>query len=204
MLRLVLRVAAACSVSRCALTTASLVALLVAAPSAAADTRRDILRECQEGRLTGDYSAAEIRDARDHIPDDIDQYSDCRDVLSAALADRAGGGGGTGTGGGGGSGGSGGPSGELLTPTRKADHQALSQAAAQGGEPVEINGEPIVPGAAGLATGAPRNDLPITLIVVLAGLALTALAGAAPAARRRIPALLAAGPALRRRVLPRS
>ena len=196
-------------VPRAALIT--LLALLVAAPTAAADTtRRDILRECQEGRLTGDYTAAQIRDARDHVPDDIDQYSDCRDVLSAALAQRAGGGDGGGTGGGagaGGAGGAGGPGGggELIAPTTEADRKALSEAAARGDEPVEINGRTIVPGAAGLAADATRHDLPLTLVVVLAGLALTALAGVTPAARRRIPALLgAAGPAFRRRVLRRA
>jgi hypothetical protein len=185
--------------------------VLVAAPAAGADTRRDILRECQEGRLTGNYTAAQIRDARDHIPDDIDQYSDCRDVLSAALATRAGGGdGGTGGGGAapagaGGIGGGGPGGGELLKPTTPEDHRALSEAAARGDDPVEINGREIVPGAAGLTADAARNDLPTTLIVVLAGLALTALAGAAPAARRRVPELLgAAGPAFRRRVLRRA
>ena len=68
--------------------------LLVAAPSVPAQsTRNQILRECQNGSLSGDYTAQEIRDARSNIPDDVDQYTDCRDVLSRALLARAGGGG---------------------------------------------------------------------------------------------------------------
>ena len=60
--------------------------LLVAAPTVPAQsTRNQILRECQNGSLSGDYTAREIRDARSNIPDDVDQYTDCRDVLSRAL-----------------------------------------------------------------------------------------------------------------------
>src|SRR3954454_23076885 len=87
------------------------VLLTAAASPALAGTREKILQECQDGRLSGDYTAKEIRDARNHIPTDIDQYSDCRDVLSRALADRAGGGGGGGGGSGGGGGGAGGSGG---------------------------------------------------------------------------------------------
>src|SRR5919106_4407961 len=78
-----------------------LLLLLVAAPAASAQsTRQRILQECQDGRLTGDYSTGEIRDARNNIPDDIDQYSNCRDVLSRALAQRASSGSGSGGSGG--------------------------------------------------------------------------------------------------------
>ena len=70
--------------------------LLVAAPTPPAQTTRNkILRECQNGRLSGDYTPREIRDARNNIPDDVDQYTDCRDVLTARAA-RAPGGGGSG------------------------------------------------------------------------------------------------------------
>ena len=81
---------------------ACLLAVLLCAPAAlAVGTRTKILRECQDGRLTGTYTSSQIRDALNNIPDDIDQYSDCRDVLSRALAAKAGGGGGGGGAGGG-------------------------------------------------------------------------------------------------------
>jgi hypothetical protein len=188
---------------------ACLLALLVAAPAAQAQsTRTKILRECQEGRLTGDYSASEIRDARNNIPDDVDQYSDCRDVLSRALAARAGGGSdgaGGGAAGGGGGGGSGGAaaSGQPLTPSTDDDRRALEQAAGGGGGPVDVGGRPIVPGASGFAADAPRNTLPSTLIAVLAMLAAAALVGGAPFVRRRVfGPVLAVGSSIRRRVLP--
>src|SRR3954463_8281151 len=85
--------------------------LLLAAPSASAGVREKILRECQDGRITGKYTPGQLRDARKHIPTDIDEYSDCRDVLARASISGGGSSGGAGGGGGGGGGGSHGPRG---------------------------------------------------------------------------------------------
>jgi hypothetical protein len=183
----------------------ALLAVLVAATPAQADgTRNKILRECQNGSLTGDYTAREIRDARSNIPDDLDQYTDCRDVLTRALLNLAGGGGGDdggdgGTGGGTGGGGGGGDAGGApLTPSTDADRQAIASAASAGEQPIEIAGRNVTPGQAAL-----RNDLPPTLLVLLALLAAAAAASTVPFVRRRALAPLAAlGPAIRRRVLP--
>jgi hypothetical protein len=182
---------------------------LLAPPAVAQSTRIKILRECaQDGRLTGDYTAQQIRDARSNIPDDIDEYTDCRDVLSRALLSRAGGGsnsggGGAGTGGGTGVGGTGtgggsGNGGALLTPSTDADREALDTAGKATQTPVEISGSRVTPGSAGDL----RNDLPTTLIVLLALLGAAALAATAPFARRHATTpLRALGPAIRR-VLP--
>ena len=174
---------------------ACLLALAVAAPAAFADsTRTKILRECQDGRLTGNYTSKQIRDALNNIPDDIDQYSDCRDVLRRALlngAGNSGSGGGPGGAGGGFFGGGGAP----LTPSTDADRQALQAAATGGGQPLQIAGKRVTPGK-----GTLRNDLPTTLIVVLILLAVATAAALAPFARRHAR-LGALGPMLRR-VLP--
>jgi hypothetical protein len=183
----------------------ALVACLLAvlfAPAAFADsTRTKILQECQDGRLTGNYTSRQIRDALDNIPDDVDQYSDCRDVLRRALLNQAGNSGNDGGGGGapgaagGGPGGGDGNGGQPLTPSTDADRKALDQAVASGAQPLEIAGRRVTPG-----DGQLRNDLPTTLIVVLALLAVAALAAMTPSLRhlRRLSDL---GPALRR-VLP--
>jgi hypothetical protein len=179
----------------------AVLAVLAAAPAAQADsTRIKILRECQNGQLTGDYTAKQIRDARNNIPDDLDQYSDCRDVLTQALLNRAGesndgaGGGGSA----GGSGGAGGGGGETLTPSTDADRKALEGAAAVASQPLQVAGKRITPGE----VGSLRNNLPTTLLVVLILLAVAATVAIAPFLRRRVPGrLVALGPALRR-VLP--
>jgi hypothetical protein len=177
---------------------ALLVVVAAAPPAQADDTRVKILRECQNGRLTGDYTAREIRDARSNIPDDLDQYTDCRDVLTRALLALAGGGssgdGGIDAGGAGGTGGTGGGGGGApLTPSTDADRQAIEQATTAGSQPVDIAGRKVTPGS------ALRNDLPLPLTVLLVLLAAAAAVALAPFVRRHALAPLAG---LRRRVLP--
>jgi len=162
--------------------------LLVAAPAAMAGTRADIIRDCfDDGKLDGDYTASQIRDARNNLPADVDQYSDCRDVLARALggsgsnaAPSAGGGtiGGT-------IGGS--ASGEPLKPSGDAEQRALEKAAAEGGDkPVQVGDGTIVPGASGFAAGAARSDIPGPLLAALIMLAVATLAAVPPYARKTV------------------
>jgi len=165
--------------------------LLVAAPAAQAGTRADIIADCfDDGKLDGNYTASQIRDARNNLPADIDQYSDCRDVLARALGgsgDKALGGG---AGGGalGGGGGGAGPA-QDLTPSGPQEQQELDQAAAGGGDqPIQVGSTTVVPGAAGLASDAAQNAMPVTVLVALILLGLVAIAGAVPYVRRRLHA----------------
>ncbi len=86
---------------------------LVAVPAANAASTTEILRDCaDDGVLQGKYTPSELRKARQNIPTDADEYTDCRDVLARAASRGVSGGSG-----GGGAGGSGGSSGGgLLTP----------------------------------------------------------------------------------------
>jgi hypothetical protein len=169
--------------------------LLVAAPAALAGTRADIIEDCfEDGKLDGNYTASQIRDARNNLPADVDQYSDCRDVLSRAL-------GGSGTkssGGGGAAGGGGGGPVEPLTPSGPAEQQALDAAVAEGGDkPVQVGDGTVVPGASGFSAGAARSEIPDTLLTALILLGIAAIAAAAPYARRTVY------PFVRQRVLRR-
>jgi hypothetical protein len=162
--------------------------LLLAAPTASAGTREQILRECQEGRITGNYTPGQLRDARKHIPTDIDEYSDCRDVLSRAAL----GGNDTGDGSGGGAaGGGGGGRGGIDTgakpeganrPANDRETQALGDARTSADELI-VDGDRFVPGVAAKEV---RRGLPTPLLVVLALLGLCALAAFLPTARRRV------------------
>ena len=168
---------------------ATVLALLVAAPAAHAADRVEIIADCNaDGDLDGDYTPSEIRDARNNLPTDIDQYSDCRDVLSRALGGSGsgaiGGSGGSGALGGGAGGPGGGPA---LTPDTPQEQQALESAAATGDDvPVQVGSEQIVPGASGFTAGAVRNPLPPTLVAMLILLALAAGAATVPSLRRRV------------------
>ena len=170
-------------------------ALLLAVPAAGWASRDDIIRDCaDDGRLDGKYSQSEIRDARRNLPTDVDEYTDCRDVLRRAeLPSRNGtsagsnpvAGGGTTTGGGP-SGGGGSPA--YLSPSGPGESKALDLARKATDEAVSIDGERIVPGAAGFAAGAARHDLPGPLLAVLVLLALDAGAVMVHMIRRRVPA----------------
>ena len=161
--------------------------LLLAAPAASAGTREKILRECQSGRITGDYTPGQLRDARKHIPTDVDEYSDCRDVLArAALTGRGGGGGGAGVGspapGGVVAGGGGAP---RLAPESPDEFKALSEARAQARK-LAVDGAEVAPGAVGLGASAARHGLPKSLLLVVVLLGSGAISAAIPTLRRRV------------------
>jgi hypothetical protein len=172
------------------LLTLSGLILLLAAPTASAGVREKILRECQEGRITGDYTPGQLRDARKNIPTDVDEYSDCRDVLArASLSGRSAGNGGGGGGGGGTAapggvqpGGGGGS--EVFTPD--AAEQAALDKVRGGAAASFVDGERIVPGATGLAADAARHGLPTTLLIVLVLLGVCGVVAAGPALHRRV------------------
>ena len=160
--------------------------LIVAVPAANAASTTQILRDCaDDGVLQGDYTPAELRKARQNIPTDTDEYTDCRDVLArAAAAGVSSRGGGSG-----GSRGSGGaaanqPPADPDTPEGKA---AIGKAAGEGApDPIRLGGRSVVPGTAGLSSDAVRNELPTPLIIVLALLGAAALATLSPFVRRNV------------------
>ena len=180
---------------------------LIAAPAASAQSTTQILRDCaDDGVLQGSYSPSQLRKARKNIPTDTDEYTDCRDVLARAANAAVAGSGGSGSSGtsGSGFGGGGGPfspGAPLESPNSSQGRAAIGAAAAKGEpDPMDADGRSVIPGAAGFAAGAMRNDLPTPLIVALALLGAAALAAAAPFVRRR---LRTPAPFLRRRVLGR-
>ena len=176
--------------------TALLLALLPAA--ALAGPRERIIRDCaDDGRLQGNYSQSQIRDARQNLPSDVAEYTDCADVLRRAeLPDRGGGaaggpsGGATGgpTAGAGVAAASGGGGDlDLLVPTSDADLQALRDAAENGRQPVTVGDRELRPELGGAAPETSANGLPASLLVVLVLLAAGAVAALLPAARRAGP-----------------
>jgi hypothetical protein len=168
------------------LVLAGLVLLLAIAPAADAAGTTQILRDCaDDGVLQGHYTPSELRKARQNIPADTDQYTDCRDVLARAAGRGAAGGGSGGAGGAGGGGGSGGdPGGPPVVPSSPDDQKALDDAYAHSHDLVDLDGSKVNPHALGLDAAAARNDVPTTLLVVLALLGVLALAGMLSGARR--------------------
>jgi len=142
-----------------------------------------------DGDLDESWLNARLRRALDDLPTDLDEYSNCREILSGAI-----------TGGsdkGGNRPAAAGPDGGALPPEEQAaraqDTEDLAAITSdpEGNPPsVEVGGEKVEPGSNGLfdlATAS--NDLPPPLLVALIALALVALLGGLVAVRERIPAL---------------
>ena len=165
--------------------------LLVAAPAAMAGTRADIIGDCyDDGKLDGNYTPSEIRDARNNLPADIDQYSDCRDVLARALGGsgdkQVGGGGGGGNAlGGGGGGGAGGGSGRAADPERPRGAGGARQGGGRAAA-TRRSRSATARSCPGAADGRPQRPAPDRLLAALILLGLAALAGAVPSVRRRV------------------
>ena len=166
------------------------VLVALALPAAAAASPQQAARDCVvDGDLDRSYSNAELRRALDLLASDSNEYSDCPDVLEAAIK------GGSDLGGGRGSPGVG-----AIDPAAEAAAQQEDQsdleavaAAGRGGSPppsVKVGDETVTPGSNGifdLASAA--NDLPVPLLVALIAVALLALAGGLASLRERVPAL---------------
>jgi hypothetical protein len=81
-----------------------LAAVALFAPATALASGSAVVRDCTlDGKLDKHYSQSDYRDALAHLPTDVDEYTDCRDVIRSAQLAAAGRGGkrGGGTGGGG-------------------------------------------------------------------------------------------------------
>jgi hypothetical protein len=162
--------------------------LLLGLPAAAHASGSAVIRDCaQDGVLNKHYSQKDLRDALNNLPSDIDEYTDCRSVIQAAM--------------GGGNGNHGGaPPNGILTPSgaiagSPADVNALKNVtatSAKGERPaVAIGGKRILPGNAGL-TGvfgglAGSNGMPAPLIAAIAALLVLAVVTGYLAARDKLP-----------------
>lgn len=168
--------------------------LAAVAPASAAADSREVIRDCfEDGKLDGDYTRKELREAEEALPADLDEYSTCRDAIDSAQAQfrklreqQDGGPGG---------GGPGGPVDPAAAAANAAGDRAALNAATKAAESsnsapeVSIGGRKLKPGGGGLynAAGA-ANDLPLPLIAALAALALLTAAALAFLSVRRLPA----------------
>jgi hypothetical protein len=179
--------------------TFALVALLaaIAAPVAQASPGA-VLDDCaDDGQLSGKYSNGDLKGALGDLPADLDEYSDCREVIGGAISS-----------GGGDKRRSGGRNSRAAAAAAAAkaptggDHAALERAIAGGKPKLEVGGKGVEPGENGLfnlATAA--DEVPGPLLAALIALGLLALGAGTLVLRRRVPGLSTSS--LRRVPLPR-
>jgi hypothetical protein len=157
--------------------------LALGVPAAAQASWQSVIRDCaQDGKLDQHYSQSDLHKAEQNLPSDIDEYTDCRSVIRAAM--------------GGGSGAAGGPPNGIVTPSgavagSPADVQALQALAHGKHAAIVVGGKRILPGNAGLSgvlaglRGA--NGMPGSLIAAIAALLILAVVTAYLAARDKVP-----------------
>ena len=174
------------------ITLALTLLVALALPVLAHASGDDVIRDCAEdGDLDKSYSDEELEDAERNMPSDIDQYSDCRDVIQQAQA------GGRGSTDGGGASGGGGGSDDDYRGSATGDDVA----GAKGGTPDDANElgirkqqaeEGIAPDtsaatAAGADVGDDDGGLPTAALVAIALLGLAAVGGGVYLLRDYLP-----------------
>jgi hypothetical protein len=152
--------------------------------------------------LSENYTTSELRDARRNIGTDLDQYSDCRDILSAAELGADGSGGGDGgdgeesRGGGGAAGGAAGggagaggvDAGPVATPAPPTPEEQVALDNMRTAPPpvTSVGGRPVALGP-GTTVDADPHPIPLPLAVALGCLVAGGLAASVPAVRRHVP-----------------
>jgi hypothetical protein len=160
----------------------------LALPASASASANQVISDCaKDGKLDRNYSNKDLRQARDTLPADLDEYSDCRDVIAAAIK------GGSDQGGGRGSPGIGAtdPAGEA---TARNDDAADLSALTQGGDEqqpsLDVGGRTIEPGSNGLFNlASAANQLPLPLLLALILFCLLVLGSGIVVLRDRWPML---------------
>lgn len=152
-----------------------------------------VIRDCaQDGKLDQHYSLSDLKQAEKKLPTDVDEYTNCRDVINQAevagsgdkgnKAHGAGVGGGSGTGGGGG-----GPSPKDVKALKSATNQE------QGAPSLSLQGEKVTPGSGGVfKTAGAANSMPLPVLLALIAVAALTAAGGFVALRRRFPEVIGA------------
>ncbi len=163
--------------------------LVIAPASAHAANGEAVLRDCNDnGKLDKKYSQSDYRDAIENIPTDLDEYTDCRDVIRRAQLglDNAGSGGGSGssggaTGGGGAAGGSasGGSTGggnanatAALADATPEERAALEQTTAGGAQEGLRLGDEVIRPKIGVSSSTALPTPLVAVVVLLGGITL--------------------------------
>ena len=132
-------------------------------PSTAQANPQGVINDCaKDGKLDHQYSLGDLKKAEQQLPSDVDEYTNCRDVINQAEVAASGGhskgsthgalsGAGTGSGGGGGN-----------AAASPSDVKALAKAAKQAGgqaPTLSLGGESVTPGSPGVLKSAGHRQL---------------------------------------------
>ena len=145
-----------------------------AAP-AQADVGTTIIERCAQGKSISGYTQQDYRRALQELPTEVEEYSDCANLIRRAQLAAAGGGAGSG-------------SGEAVTPLplTPTERASLARVPRTGAAPLQVGGGVVRPGVVHASVASALSSLPTPLLAMLAFLLACALALAARSIRDRV------------------
>ncbi len=164
-------------VGRLALPAALLMLLLFAA-TAGADTGTTIINRCTHGKGLSGFSQQDYRRALQELPTEVEEYSDCANLIRRAQLAAAGGGGGS----------PGGISTATATPLSPSEASALKRLHKTGAAPLRVGDQIVHPGVVHANIASALSSLPDSLLAIFAFLLACAAALAGRAIRNGIRA----------------
>jgi hypothetical protein len=157
---------------------ALLLALCSAAP-ARADVGATIIQRCTHGQSLSGFSQQDYRRALQELPAEVEEYSDCANLIRRAQLAAAGGGGGAGPAG---------AEGASAIPLSRSERAALGRVPRAGDAPLRLGGQLVRPGVVHANIASALSSLPTPLLATLSFLLACAIAVAANAIRKRVRA----------------
>jgi hypothetical protein len=133
------------------------VACLCAAAPARADTGSRIIERCTHGQPLGGFSQQDYRRALAELPTEVEEYSDCGNLIRRAQLAAAGAGSPAGVG-----------AGTIATPLTPAEQRRVGSIARTPARPVLIGTQVVHPGVIHADISSALNSLPNALIAILA------------------------------------
>jgi hypothetical protein len=150
---------------------AGLALMLSVTASAGADVGATIINRCTHGQSLSGFTQQDYSKALQELPTEVEEYSDCANLIRRAQLAAAGG--------------AGAGSGAAI-PLTPAERRTLTRALAAGPTPVRVGGQIISPGVVNANIASALSSLPGPLLAILAFLLACALALAGAAIRNRV------------------
>jgi hypothetical protein len=143
----------------------ALASLAFLPPAAGADTGTKIIERCTHGQSLGGFSQRDYRRALQELPTEVEEYSDCANLIRRAQLAAAGGGGGSGAG-----------APAVATALTPSERNTLNNVAKSGAKPLSVGGQIVHPGVVHADISSAFSSLPDPLLALLAFLLACALA----------------------------
>jgi hypothetical protein len=131
--------------------------LVLLATAASADTGAKIIERCTHGQSLSGFSQKDYRRALAELPTEVEEYSDCGNLIRRAQLAALNG-----------SGGSGGGPATPATPLTPSEQSAVARAPKSGGEPLTVGNQLVSPGVVHANISSAFSSLPDPLLAMLA------------------------------------